>query len=209
MRYARSLITVALLAACHPTHSDLEQYDRMQAQDASTRSGETIRCNARDILCVRLSEMHGSACAQRANDARLAPVEGGRLRRCAMDEARSQPALLPINAPPEDRERAVRLVYDAWRTALDGGDIAADTSSIAPAIDSLNGMAGGAPYAAALTTYAATLSVQTGRTPLSEACAVLSAAHARLPAAGGTSLQGRIDDLRAAIEQARDTRRCQ
>ncbi|MBV8521275.1 MAG: hypothetical protein JOY71_03945 [Acetobacteraceae bacterium] len=181
----------------------------MQGESSDMRAEETVSCNARDLACARLLAMQGEACALTTNDARLPPQTRGRRLRCALADARNLPRLMPADATKEDQERAALAVFDAWRSARDGKNPEATPAALGAAVNSIQDMPGGGPYANALAADTMVYDVLTEMTSNETDCSKLRQAQQLLPASDTRSqLADRVDSLRLVIQSASAKRSC-
>jgi hypothetical protein len=197
---------VIAVAACQPSRADLDQLARMQqAADPRANAAETISCDTRDVVCARLFLLRGAACAQltEAPDA----ASRARNRNCALNDARAAVRLLPENAPPEERRRALTGLAEALKISRDNSADAAAAAALNEEISTtaaaLRNVAGGAPYAAYFAADANVFRAQRSGMAEPEACRTLAAARGSLPAAGAPAdLARRVTLLGTAIDAA-------
>lgn len=208
MRRMPPLLFVLLLAsACqHPNKSDLLQLDRMAKEpDPRSNAAETIACDARDLICVRLLVARGAACTRLTE----APETATRIRSrtCALDDFRAAQRLLPEAAPAEDRLRTLEGLADAQKIARDNS---ADTAAaaalneeVATTAAALRPVPGGAPFARYFEADAKIFRAQRGGMAVAEACQTLAGARDQLPGADAPPrLAARVGLLRTAIGAA-------
>lgn len=202
---AACALAAVWVGGCSPTRSDLAQLERMPNESLNVRAEERVSCHARDLVCAHIVQMRGEACALTANDARLAPETRASRLSCALADARDLPDLLPKDAPAADQDRAALLIFDAGRSARDGGAPA----SLAATVSTLHLLPSGEPYARALAADELAFGVLTGGIPAGDACAALRQARQQLPdVSPGTDLASRVERIRIVIQSASDRREC-
>lgn len=211
-RYLLLTILLFAVAACGPSRSDLQQFERMRtATDPRANAAETIDCGATDLLCVRLLVLRGAACMQLAEAADVATRV--RSRSCALEDFRAAQRQLPADAPADDRRKVLVGLAEAEKISRDNAAdnaAAADLNrQLAAAAGSLRPVQGGAPFAAYFEADSMVFrSLREGMAD-ANACRTLREARGMLPA-GATppDLARRVSGLRITIDSAIQSRRC-
>jgi hypothetical protein len=194
------VLAVALAGCGHPNSADFTQLQKFQSSDDRTIAAATITCDAVDSVCSRLYLYQGAACEK------LSDQGGPPMRSCAVRAFRESVALLPANAPNQDRLDAMRGLTNALKvtrdnsmTQADGDQASADLAKLLPELASIPG---GAPYAAYFGADASVNHVLATGAKGPEACAALRSAEASLPAASvPPDLGSRVSSLRQIIDQ--------
>ncbi len=202
--FSVGLLGLALLAACHPTRSDLTQLQRMEASaDPRANAAEQIACDARDPVCVRLLVLRGAACT-RLTEAPDAATRA-QSRACAIADFSAAQRLLADSAPAEDRRKVFTGVAEAQKIARDnagGGAAAGPNEALATTAATLRAMPGGAAYGAYYAADATVFRAQRAEA-VAEACRQLSEARQSLPAEPlPADLGSRVRLLRQTIDTA-------
>jgi hypothetical protein len=215
-----AMLMLAMLAACGTTtRADLGQLERMQraAQgDPRANAAEQIACTGRDLVCARMLALRGAACQRLAESPDTATRV--RSRACALDDFQAAARQLPADAPAEDRRKVLTGLAEAQKVARDNSaDMAAAAqlnTALRASATSLQGVAGGAPFARYFEADALTFTGQRGNLAPAEACRTLGEARAMLPgpAAPGTGVPTELAQRTAllgdTIASAMRTRGC-
>jgi hypothetical protein len=194
------ILGIALAGCGHPNSADLTQLQKFQSSDDRTIAAATITCDAVDGVCSRLYLYQGAACEK------LSDQGGAPMRSCAVHAFREAVALLPANAPSQDRldatrglANALKVTRDNAMTQADGEQASAELGKLLPGLASIPG---GAPYAGYFGADASVNHVLATGATGPEACATLRSAEASLPAGSvPPDLGSRVSSLRQIIDQ--------
>ncbi|MGK7870572.1 hypothetical protein [Falsiroseomonas sp. E2-1-a20] len=199
------LLGLVLLAACHPTQSDLIQLQRMaEVADPRANAGEQIACDARDLVCARLLVLRGAACTKLTEvpnrDARA------RNRSCALQDFGAAQRLLPDGAPAEDRRKILTGLAEAQKIERDffgsGPSAAGQNNALAATAATLQAAPDGAAYGAYYAADAAVFRAQNAAS-VAEVCQQLGAARQGLPVDPlPADLAPRVELLRQTINNS-------
>ncbi|WP_424812112.1 hypothetical protein [Roseococcus sp. YIM B11640] len=203
-----ALACVLLLTAGCVKNNDLVQYDRMRnSNDPQAVAAESISCSEKDMACVRLLVLRGSACARLSEAPDVATRV--RMRGCALDDFTAAQRQLPADAEAEDRRKVLTGLAEAQRNNRDnsGSRATADglNQQLMTTATALGSIPGGASTAAYFKSEA--LAYQ-GQRAGSAGCADLRAARVGLPTAVGEDLAPRVETLRVSVTNAMQTQRC-
>jgi hypothetical protein len=193
-------LAVALTGCGHPNSADLTQLQKFQSSDDRTVAAATITCDAVDSVCSRLYLYQGAACEK------LGDQGGAPMRSCAVHAFQESVALLPANAPNQDRlgatlglADALKVTRDNAMTQTDGEQASAELAKLLPILASISG---GAPYAAYFGADASVNHVLLTGAKGPEACAMLHSAEGSLPSGSvPPDLAPRVTSLRQIIDQ--------